>query len=208
MRLGVIACEILKRELAPLLERTPEVAEVVWLESALHCVPRKMRERIEAEIDAMGPRVDVIFLGYGTCSSLGGIDERSRFPVVLPKVDDCIGLLLGPERYAEEVRKEVGTWFMSPGWAEVGVEMVIKSLHLDRVRRLGKDPVAMAKRLFTHYRRGLFIDTGVGGEEASLGQAEEFCRVFDLRLERTTAEPTVLTEWLNRACARRERDEG
>jgi hypothetical protein len=72
----------------------------------------------------------VVFLGYGYCQSLKGFDEEFDFPVILPQVDDCIALLLTPERYAEEIKKEVGTWFMTPGWAEVGAEMVIKELHL------------------------------------------------------------------------------
>jgi hypothetical protein len=199
VKLGVVACDIIKRELEPLLAELPELTEVVWLESALHCVPRAMRERIEAEVRAMGARVDAVFLGYGYCNSLKGIEASFDFPVVLPQVDDCLSLLLGPERYAEEVRKEVGTWFMSPGWAEIGVEMVIKNLHLERVRKMGKDPVEMAKRLFTHYRRALLIDTGVGDPDHMLARAEDFCRVFGLALERTRAEPVTLRSWLERA---------
>jgi hypothetical protein len=190
---------MIRRELEPLLTALPELAEVVWLESALHCVPRAMRERIEHEVRAMHGRVDVAFLGYGYCNSLKGIEQGFDFPVVLPQTDDCLSLLLGPERYAEEVRKEVGTWFMTPGWAEIGVEMVIKNLHLDRVRKLGKDPVAMAKRLFTHYRRGLLIDTGVGDPDAMLEKARDFCQVFDLTLERTESDPATLRSWLERA---------
>lgn len=146
----------------------------------------------------MGPRVDAVFLGYGFCSSLKGIEQEFPFPVVLPQVDDCLSLLLGPERYAEEVRREVGTWFMSPGWAEVGVEMVIKNNHLERVRKYGKDPIEMAKRLFTHYRRGLYIDTGVGDLEVLLARAAEFCAIFNLSLEQTRSDPVTLQRWLER----------
>jgi hypothetical protein len=116
---------------------------------------------------------------------------------VLPQVDDCIALLLTPERYAEEIAKEVGTWFMTPGWAEVGAEMVIRELHLDRARKYGKDPLDMARRLFTHYRRGLFIDTGVGGKQESIANAMSFCADFNLSLEETSAEPALLAEWVD-----------
>ena len=160
---------------------------------------QKMRSALVAQINEMAERVDAIFLGYGFCQSLQGIEEECSVPVILPQVDDCISLLLSPERYAAEVKKKTGTWFMTPGWAEVGAEMVIKELHLDRVVKYGKDPMEMARRLFTHYRRGLFIDTGVGNNATSLEAAGKFCGDFNLVLERTEAEPYLLEDWLRKA---------
>jgi hypothetical protein len=198
MKIGVVACNILQRELDMLLADVAEIEAVVYLDGALHVSPLKMKETIRDEVNKLKGRVDVVFLGYGYCQSLKGLDEEFDFPVILPQVDDCIGLLMTPERYAEEVRKEVGTWFMTPGWAEVGAEMVIKELHLDRARKYGKDPLEMARRLFTHYKRGLFIDTGVGDDEHFIAKAEEFCRDFNLVLEKTEAKPTLLAAWLEK----------
>lgn len=199
MKVGIIACDILKRELDQILATRPEVEELLYLDAALHVAPAKMKERLREEILKMKERVDVIFLGYGYCQSLKGLDEEFDFPVILPQVDDCIALLLTPERYAEEIAKEVGTWFMTPGWAEVGAEMVIRELHLDRARKYGKDPLDMARRLFTHYRRGLFIDTGVGGKQESVANAIGFCADFNLTLEETSAEPVLLAEWVDKS---------
>ena len=89
-----------------------------------------MKDTILDRINEMKERVDVIFLGYGYCHSLKGIEEEVDIPVFLPQYDDCIAMLLGPERYAAEVKKEAGTWFMTPGWAEISAEMVIKELRL------------------------------------------------------------------------------
>jgi len=117
---------------------------------------------------------------------------------VLPQYDDCLAMLMTPERYAAEKKKEVGTWFMTPGWAEIGAELVIKELHLERVRKYGRDPMAMARRLFAHYRRGLYVDTGVGDNDYFLAKAEQFCRDFDLTLETTEANSGILAEELER----------
>jgi len=198
MKIGVVACNILQRELDKLLSGMPGIEEVVYLDGALHVSPLKMKETIRAEVDKFRGRVDVVFLGYGYCQSLKGFEEEFDFPVILPQVDDCIALLLTPERYAEEIKKEVGTWFMTPGWAEVGAEMVIKELHLDRAERYGKKPLDMARRLFTHYRRGLYIDTGVGDDARYISKAEEFCADFNLTLEKTSAEPVLLAQWLDK----------
>jgi len=198
MKIGVVACDMIKRELDKLLDKNPEVVEVIYLEAALHIYPEKMKETIKEQIDSIKNNVDVVFLGYGYCQSLKGIEKEFDIPVVLPQLDDCISILFTPERYAEEIRKEVGTWFMTPGWAEVGADMVIKELKLDRAVKYGKDPLEMAKRLFTHYKRGLFIDTGIGDDEYFLAKAGQFCKDFNLTLEKTTASSTILEEELEK----------
>lgn len=201
-RIGIIACSILRQELQQILKKMHWQPEVIYLDAALHVKPQAMREALIEQVRQMAAGVDgvdAVFLGYGFCQSLQGIGDDCPVPVILPQVDDCISLLLGPERYAAEVKKETGTWFMTPGWAEVGAEMVIKELHLDRATKYGKDPMEMARRLFTHYRRGLFIDTGVGEHQASLAAAGKFCNDFSLTLEETTAEPYLLEEWLRKA---------
>jgi len=201
LRIGVVACDIMKRELERIFPAVPEISEIIWLEAALHCRPKSMKEVIVENINAIKDRVDVIFLGYGYCQSLKGIEDEFDIPIVMPQMDDCIQILMTPETYLQEIRKEVGTWFLTPGWAEVGVEMVIKENHLDRVVKYGKDPIEMAKRLFTHNRRGLFIDTGVGDNDLFIGKSEEFCKIFDLKLDKMTAVSTVLEEHLEKCKA-------
>jgi len=205
VRLGVIACTALKPELERLLAPVPEVSHVIYLEAALHNHPQNMRQRLKAEIRALVPLVDAIFLGYGFCRSLRGLEREFDVPVILPQIDDCISLLLTPQRHAEEIRREAGTWFMPPGYAEVSAQMVIEALNLDRLARYGKDPMAMARRLFTHYRRGLFIDTGAGDRQTLLAGARQFCEDFNLTLETTTADTRLLATWLDKARATAEK---
>jgi len=198
VRIGVVACDMIRRELEMILPEFPQVTEVIWLESALHIYPKRMKDTIIQRINEVGEQVDAVFLGYGFCQSLKGIEAEVAVPVVLPQYDDCIAMLITPERYAAEVKKEVGTWFMTPGWAEIGAQLVIKELKLERARKYGRDPMEMARRLFTHYRRGLYIDTGVGENEQYVAMAEQFCRDFNLTLERTSASSDILREELAR----------
>ena len=202
MRIGVIACDMIKHEIAALVDGDPDVTEVIYLETALHIHPERMRDVIVEQIDALEGRVDVVFLGYGHCRSLKDIEGLVKVPTVLPPHDDCIMLLLTPERYREESATEVGTWFMSPGWSEVSAEMVIRELKLDSAAEYGRDPMEMAKRLFAHYKRGLFFNTGLPAEELVpyREKAQRFCRDFGLEfVEGADAEPTILAEELARA---------
>jgi hypothetical protein len=88
---------------------------------------------------------------------------------------------------------------MTPGWAEIGAQLIIKELKLERATRYGWDPMEMARRLFTHYRRGIFIDTGVEGREAYMEKAQAFCEDFNLAMETTTADTSLLANWLEKA---------
>lgn len=198
MRIGVVACDIMKRELDKALQGFPEVAEVIYLQSALHCNPSKMKETIKEQIESIRNGVDVIFLGYGFCQSLKGIEEEFDIPVIFPQMDDCISILLTPERRNEEIEKAAGTWFMTPGWAEAGEEMVFKELNIERLKGLGIDPLEIAKELFTAYRRGLYIDTGTGDNEHFIARSKRFCGLFDLVLEETVSSSTVLGDTLQR----------
>ena len=198
MRIGIVACSILRRELEHVIKDDPDVTEIVYLDAAIHVNPQKMKEAIKEQIELLKDKVDLIFLGYGFCQSLQGIEAEVALPVILPQVDDCIALLLTPQRYEEEKKQELGTWFMTPGWAEAGVDMVIKELRLERAIKLGKDPLEMARRLFTHYKRGLYIDTGVGDDAANQANAADFCDKLHLSLESCKAEPFLLKEWFDR----------
>ncbi len=188
MRIAVIACDMIKNEIAALIENDPDITEVVWLEAALHIYPERMRDAIVEQINELEGKVDAVFLGYGYCQSLKDIELLVNVPTVLPPYDDCIMFMLTPERYAAEIEHEVGTWFMSPGWAEVSAHMVIKELKLDRAAKYGRDPMEMAKRLFTHYKRGLFFNTGLAEEDLAQyrEKAQKFCADFSLAYEETS----------------------
>lgn len=185
MRIGVIACDMMRSEIAELLADDPDVVSVVYLDSALHVRPAEMRETVAEHVRSLSGEVDAVFLGYGHCRALGGIEETSDVPVFLPQHDDCISMLLSPERRVEEIEHEAGTWFMSPGWARVSMEMIISEMGLDRVADLGHDPAAMAKRLFSNYRRGLLFNTGLPEAEFALcrEQARGFCEDLGLAFE-------------------------
>ncbi len=198
MEIAVVACDIIKRELDRVLGKFPEVTKVIYLQSALHVNPATMKQTIKEQIELTKADVDVVFLGYGFCQSLKGIEEEFDLPVIFPQVDDCISILLTPERRAEEIEKEAGTWFMTPGWAEAGAEMIFKELQVDRLQKLGIDPLEIAKELFTAYRRGLYIDTGVGDNDHFIDKAEQFCECFGLTLDKTVASSTILEETLKK----------
>lgn len=123
MRGKLIACEILCREFAGALARSPHTIDVEYLGKGLHDrAGASMRDELQRHIDAVpAENYDVILLGYALCGNgLHGLRART-LPVVVPRAHDCITLLLGSRaRYEEEFQANPGTYFRSTGWMERG----------------------------------------------------------------------------------------
>jgi hypothetical protein len=215
MKIGILACSAIKRELDLVVEnliKTNEldasdnpISKIRFLPSSLHIHPEKMRIKIVNEINAMLKEhdIDAVFLGFGRCQSLDDIEDEFDIPLVRPAVEDCINLLLTPQLFMDELKREPGTWFMTPGWADVGAAQIVRELHLDRVQQYGRDPMQIAKRLLSSYKRCLFIDTGVGEIDYYLEQAKTFCSDFDLKLEKTFGDLEILRQSLLQTLALR-----
>lgn len=120
MRLKVIACEVVARELYFAAARSRCAADITLLPQGLHDNSDLCRARLQELIDAVDPeRFDAVLLGYGLCNnSLVGV-HGGRVPTVVPRAHDCITLLLGSkERYARLFEEKPGTYWFSSGWIE------------------------------------------------------------------------------------------
>jgi hypothetical protein len=126
MRLHLIGCEVILRELCHAVARSPHLVQVEFLSKGLHDRgARAMREAIQARIDAVSEaRPDAVLLGYGLCGNgLSGLEARG-VPLVLPRAHDCITLLLGDrERFSQYFRSHPGVYYRSIGWVERGADL-------------------------------------------------------------------------------------
>lgn len=181
MRLGIVACDILKPEIEFLTKNDDDFVVKEYLEFALHANPENMREVIIDTVNKYEGQLDALFLGYAICQSLDGITNVLKVPTVMLKGADCIDALLTTSEYNDEKRKCAGTWFSSPGWAEMGVDGLIKEMHLDSVE--GVDPQYFLDILFKSYSRCLFIDSGVGNTEYYRKKSEDVAKKLKLKHE-------------------------
>jgi hypothetical protein len=132
MRLKVISCNVFLREVSLLAARSSATLDISYVPQGLHNYPDVLRREIQSRIDEVdaGPHgrekltappepVAAIVLGFGLCSrALCGV-ASTRHRLVLPRVHDCIALLLGSHRrYRREFDANPGTYWFSPGWIE------------------------------------------------------------------------------------------
>ena len=181
MKLGIIACDILKPEIEFLTKDDPDFVVREYLEFALHEYPQEMKQKIIETVNKYEGQLDAIFLGYATCQSLDGVTQFLKVPTAMLKGADCIDVLLTPPEYVNEKKICAGTWFISPGWAEQGINGLIKELHLDSFE--GVDPQFFLDMLFDSYQRCLFIDSGIGNEDYYKAESEKVAEKLKLKLD-------------------------
>ncbi|HUT89505.1 MAG TPA: DUF1638 domain-containing protein [Thermoguttaceae bacterium] len=123
MKLKLIACEILFRELCWAAARSPNRVDVEFLPKGLHDIGQEgMNGRLQEVLAGVDPSLyDAVLFGYGLCSN-GLVGLRALdVPLVIPRAHDCITLFFGSkERYLDYFRHHPGTYFKTSGWIERG----------------------------------------------------------------------------------------
>jgi hypothetical protein len=123
LRLKLIACEILYRELCAAVARSTNQVDVEFMPKGLHDIGQegmsgRLREVLERVDES---KYDAILFGYALCShGVVGLAARA-IPLVIPRAHDCITLFLGDkDRYLEYFRSHPGVYFKTSGWIERG----------------------------------------------------------------------------------------
>jgi hypothetical protein len=160
-RTKVIACATVMEEMLPFMP--PEMKHEV-LEFGLHSDPDKLRQALQNAIDLSQPEAETILLGYGLCSrAVTGLKSETR-TLVIPKIDDCIGIFLGSiDEYNAQHRNEPGTLYQTKGWIESGQKerKAHNEQHEAMVKRYGEEKTRLLlKQMIKNYTRMVFINTG------------------------------------------------
>ena len=111
----LFACKTLQDEINAVLNSN---VDCDFLEYGLHNTPAKLQQELQKRIDETSG-YDTILLGYGLCSNGTAGLRSDRHKLVIPRVHDCISLLLGSrELYDREFGKCPGTYYLSKGWID------------------------------------------------------------------------------------------
>ncbi len=177
LKLKVIACDVLNREISAIAATSPHYIDVRYLPQGLHNTPDLLRAEVIkaiAETEEAGfpynhsgkeTGYDAIILMYGLCSNgLAGVASL-RTPLVLPRAHDCITLLLGSkDTYRTLFDGNPGTYWYSPGWLERGWEPSEEKYNVmleDYTERYGEDNaeylMEMEQNWIKEYKQALYI---------------------------------------------------
>lgn len=176
----IIACQVVIEELLPLL---PEGTDCETLDLGLHVNPDKLRTTLQEKIDASSKEKGTILLGYGLCSRAVVGLHSEKCSLVVPCVDDCIGIFLGSrEAYLKQLRAEPGTYYLTKGWIEAGDNLF--GDHNRMMERYGPERAeALIKRMLQNYTRLVFINTGKYKVEHYRKYSERTASRYGLRFQ-------------------------
>jgi hypothetical protein len=188
-RRRVIACATVMEEILPFL---PSDMSYEILDFGLHLRPGELKNALQEKVNEASQSADVLLLGYGLCSMAVVNLHASTATLVIPRVDDCIGIFLGSSSaYRQQARQEPGTYYLTKGWIEVGDSPFEEYKRL--VEKYGEEK---SKRMIgltlKNYTRLAFINTGQYEIERYQAYAQRMADQFGLRYEEIAGSPALV----------------
>ena len=170
--------EALARSVYAAASDSPHTVTARFFRQGLHNSPKKLRNTLQDEIDAIQPdECDAILLAYGLCGASTANLIARHTPIVMPRAHDCITLYLGSRaRYQEQFERHPGTYWYSTDYMErqdpgstggLGAGMLDDNEQYEGwVEKYGQETAdALREEIsgwMSHYTRAAFIDTGLG----------------------------------------------
>ena len=178
--------------LGELADGATDGVRTATLEAQLHISPERLKVAMKAAVAEADKPGATIVLGYGLCSNavLGLKTEHAT--LVVPRVDDCIAMMLGSnEAFAAESAKARGSYYVAKAYLDECD--TIMSEHEKLVEKRGVERAErMMRLLLEHYTRIVLINTGRYDLEPSRARITPFAETFDLDIEEVAGTTRIL----------------
>ena len=191
----VIACQTLRDELLFTMGEAGLEKDVVWIESGLHNTPKKLHARLQETLD-MIKGYERVFLVFGTCgNSVLGL-KTANFELVMPRVDDCISLLIGSPQKREEIAREDAAYFLTEGWMRGERNLWVEYQY--SVKKYGREQAdEIARIMYGHYRTLGLLDTSASPVEPLVRSTKVIADTFRLEQKIIPATTAYILELLS-----------
>jgi hypothetical protein len=193
LRRRIIACATVMEEILPFL---PEDFSYEVLDFGLHNKPGKLKEVLQEKVNEASQTADVLLLGYGLCSMAVVGLRSTTATLVIPRLDDCIGIFLGSHTaYKVQAAQEPGTYYLTKGWIEAGDSPFEE--YRRWIPRYGEEKARhMFDMLMGNYKRVAFINTGQQEIERYRAYAQRQAAEFNLRFEEIDGSPALVKKMI------------
>lgn len=153
----IITCSNMRHHIDMAQKKEHTCYPVIELSSKLHAEPKDMREKLFETLNTLPGDVNLVLLSLGLC---GGSATEKPFPVrtVMPKVDDCITLLLHvDDRWFPNLKKG-GHLYLTDGKDDT---LSVPNIYQNLTERYGeKKGEFIFDKWFEAYKSVDIIDTG------------------------------------------------
>ncbi len=193
IRRKLLTCKSLAHVLEPLTD--PET-DVRVLEIALHLNPERLRAHLMEEVARVEAADTYILLGYGLCGrALEGVVSK-KSTLILPKVDDCVGALLGSrERHKEVLKQRAGCYFIEQHWMETELNIFVEATKgLERIPPNKREHIV--RLALKNYNTLALLDSGDTKPETDT-QCLAYAGQYEMDFIRLKTELGLLTRLLS-----------
>ena len=138
-----------------------------------------------------------VILAFGLCGGAAKNLRASDFTLRIPRVHDCIPLLLGSQASFEKHRvEETGTLYTSCGWSNSEGSIVAE--YNRTYEKYGPEKTTrIFAMMYSNYKRVLFIRTGIPNEENYLQRSREIGQLLKLDHQITQGNLTYIDKLVN-----------
>ena len=180
MNTVIIACRTLEDEIELAKKNTGCDCPVIYIESGLHERPMNLTKALREVFEGIDPGVERVLMALGQCGNgLTGLTAGS-FELILPKVDDCLSLLIGSNSEKTRINLQDKAFFLTMGWLKG--ESTIMSQYKHSVEKFGEDvALSIMEMMYEHYETMGLIDTGAAPIEQLWNEAEEITTLLGLK---------------------------
>lgn len=133
MKIGIVACGAIVREMIAVARRHAWDFELTAVPAQLHNLPHKIAPAVQEALDAWAGRFDLIIVGYGDCGSGGALDALlEQYPHARRIPGPHCYEFYGGEPWERHNDRHLGTFYLTDFLARHFDGLVIHSLGLDR----------------------------------------------------------------------------
>ncbi len=194
MKLKIVACEVMKEEL--LTVASDRNIEFEFLPQGRHNYPEKLGQELQNILDGLTGYSRVV-LAFGLCGGAAKNLRAGDFTLTIPRVHDCIPLLLGSQASFEKHRlEELGTLYTSCGWTN-SEGSIVAGYNRTYEKYGAKRTAKVFAVMYSAYKRVLFIRTGVPNEEEYLQRSREIGKLLKLNHQITQGNLTYINKLVN-----------
>jgi hypothetical protein len=137
MKIGIIACGAIVRELVAIANRQKWDYELTAVPAQLHNRPERIAPAVAKRLDEWAERFDLLLVGYADCGTGGALDRLlQRYPHAVRISGPHCYEFYGGQVYEQQAETQPGTFYLTDFLARHFDGLVIKELGLDRFPEL------------------------------------------------------------------------
>ena len=184
----MIACNTLRTEIEHVAAAHGVERRTVWLESKLHNVPANLKEKLQKSLDDVED-ADRVLLGFGNCGNVVQGLVAGDFEIVIPRLDDCISLVMGSQMRREQYSRDNRAMYLTDGWMDTGHNLIDE--YQSAVDQYGEEEAEdIFGMMYVHYETMAYLDTGLYDVGGLMERTRSICELIEV-VQKT--EPATLS---------------